>query len=302
MWQYVAMRVPNPLRPGDLVYAVAPSGPFDPVLGWRGLGWLAQRYQVQFDREMFRRDGYLAGHDGRRLRELQAALENPLCRAIVAMRGGYGANRIAHRLDWELLRADPKWIVGFSDITALHVEAAAVEVASLHAPMAATLGRGDASTRQAWLEALENPLQQRSYRLRRVCDGQARGRLFGGNLAVLHACAAAGRLKVPSPALLFLEDIGERPYRVDRYLSTLLAGGAFDTVAGVVLGQFTDCVAANDGKTVQAVLKELLQPLGIPVAEGLQAGHELPNMPLHLGSEARLDVGENATLELWLNA
>lgn len=300
------------LRPGDCVYVIAPSGPFDPVLAWRGLGWLAERYRVRFDRRMFDTYGFLAGPDERRARELDDALADPACRAIVAMRGGYGAQRIVHAVDWNSLRRWPKWIVGFSDITALHVEAANCQVASLHAPMAATLGRGCARARAVWVDALENPGGTRRFSL---CSGpfalrdspafaplsgSCEGTLFGGNLAILHSCAAAGRLRIAPNCVLVIEDVGERPYRVDRYLTTLIAGGHFDNVVGIVVGQFTDCAQGADRTSVEQVLLRCLEPLGVPVAWNMPFGHDVPNVPVHLGAHAKLNVGPHTTLELSL--
>jgi muramoyltetrapeptide carboxypeptidase len=285
---------PAPLRPGDRVRAVAPSSPFEPALGWRGLGWLAERYELAWDRALFARRGYLAGDDERRTLELRDALEDPRARAIVAVRGGYGLSRIAHRLDWSALTRHPKWIVGFSDITALHVEAAAAGVMSAHAPMAARLGRGHAPTRAAWLDTLEHPERPRRWDgLEGWLAGRAEGPLFGGNLTVLHACAAAGRLRVPERAVLLLEDVGERPYRLDRALSTLLAGGHLDRISGVVLGDFAECDPGQDGVCWQDALREVLEGRGVPVAAGLPCGHGERNEPIVLGTRAVLEAGES---------
>ncbi len=291
------MRMPPALQPGDLVRVVAPAGPFDPALAWRGLGWLASRYRVRFDRSMFEADGYLAGSDARRLDELSGALQDDQCRAIVAVRGGYGLNRLAHQLDWSAFAASPKWIVGFSDVTALHVECAAAGVMSLHATMAAHLGRSDDRTRQAWVDAVEHPERRRFFSgLQATSPGLAEGPLFGGNLTILHACAAAGRLRVPHGAILFLEDIGERPYRIDRALTTLRVGGHLDHVRAVVLGQFTDCPPGPDGVAVEQAIIQALGPLRIPLARGLDAGHGEPNAPLVLGATALVDARQPAAV------
>ncbi len=281
--------VPPALRPRDVVRVIAPSGPFDATLVWRGLGWLAERYRVRFDRGIFERRGYLAGDDTRRQRELEAALGEPDVAAIVCSRGGYGASRYAHRVDFGKLRREPRWLVGFSDVTALHVEAANVRVATLHAANVSGIGRGDAVARDELVLALERPRDVRVHaHLTTRVAGVAHGLLFGGNLTMLHACAAANRLAVPRGAILFLEDVTERPYRIDRMLATLLAGGHFAGVAGVVLGDFTECAAGTDRVTVDDVVGELLVPLGVPLAAGLAAGHALRNVPLPLGLPARL--------------
>lgn len=287
------MRLPPALRPNDIVHVVAPSSPFDRSLAWRGLGWLRERYRVHFDRGLFETDGYLAGSDERRREELDRAFRSTSCRAVVAVRGGYGLNRIAHLLDWSAFLESPKWIVGFSDVTALHVEASARGVASIHGPMVAALGRGDAAAREAWIDALEYPSRPRSFNgLRTLREGRAQGPIFGGNLAMIHACAAAGRLRIPHDAILFLEDVGERPYRIDRTLTTLSVGGHFDHIRAVVLGEFTACAPGIDGTCVQDVATRTFAPLGVPVVDGFPVGHGLSNVPLHLGANAEVTAGD----------
>lgn len=283
---------PRPLRPGDCIHAIAPSSPFPATLGWCGLGWLASRYRVCFSRDVFRTHGYLAGTDDLRAQQLTRALQDPQARAIVAMRGGYGLHRIVGRVDWSLLAANPKWIVGFSDITALHVEAAAAGIMSMHASMLAQLGRGDAHARQRWLEALEHPEQPRCWTgLTTWKTGQAAGPLVGGNLSVLHASCVAGRWRLPEGAILFIEDVGERPYRLDRMLTTLLHGGHFDAASGVIVGQLTDCYPGADGWTAEQVVREVLGNLSVPIVAGLPAGHDLRNDPIILGAPARIIAG-----------
>jgi muramoyltetrapeptide carboxypeptidase len=285
------MKLPPPLRPGDAIAVVAPSSPFEHAPAWVGLGWLAQRYRVRFARGLFARHGYLAGDDERRLQELAAAFADGEVRAVLAARGGYGLSRIAHRIDWAAFAERPSWIVGFSDITALHVEAARAGVASLHAPNLTALGRGDARARQAWLTALEQPAQPRRFTgLSVLLPGEAQGPLFGGNLAILHACAAAGRLVVPEGAVMLLEDVTERPYRLDRMLSNLEVGGHLARASAFVLGDFFQCEPGADGVTAAEVLAERLGRLAVPVCAGLPVGHGRDNAPVVLGATARVDA------------
>jgi muramoyltetrapeptide carboxypeptidase len=222
---------------------------------------------------------------------MRAALAEPDVAAIVCARGGYGVSRFAHRIDWRSLREQPRWIVGFSDNTALHVEANRVSVASIHGCHVTGLGRGDAVQRDAFVDVLEHPTAPRRFaELEPELPGVARGRLFVANLALLHACAAAGRLSLPHPTVLLLEDIGERPYRIDRMLSTLLVGRHLDGVVGVVLGEFSQCGPGPDGVEVTQLTRELLAPRSIPLASGAPVGHGLRNAPLVVGSTAQLEV------------
>lgn len=285
------MIFPPPLCPGDVIAVVAPSSPFEHVLAWRGLGWLSERYRLRFTRGLFTRAGYLAGADERRRDELVAALADPEVKAVLAARGGYGASRFVHTIDWSTLAARPRWVMGFSDVTAIHVEASRVGVASIHGPHLTSVGRADRPARQTLVRALEDPLGERAYEgLTVVAEGVAEGPLFGGNLTILHACAAAGRLAVPDGAVLLLEDVTERPYRVDRVLATLDAGGYLDRVAGVVLGDFTQCDPGPDKVTVETVLRRALSGRGVPVVSGVPVGHGARNDAVVLGARARVEA------------
>jgi len=287
--------MPPALRPGDTVAVVAPSSPFEPTLAWVGLGWLARRYRVRFDRGLFTRHGYLAGSDDRRRRELEVALGDPDVRAIVAVRGGYGLSRFVHELDWARFAERPRWIVGFSDVTAIHVETARLGVASIHGSHVTGLGRGDARARAAMVRVLEEPDAPRAFEdLGVFRPGRARGPLVGGNLAILHACAAAGRLALPDGCVLLLEDVTERPYRVDRMLSTLEAGGHLARASAVLLGDFHQCDPGSDRVTVEEVLCERLVRLGVPVAYGFPIGHARRNDPVVLGGPARVELADRS--------
>ena len=290
------MILPPPLSPGSVVRVVAPSSPFDPRLIWRGMGWLAERYEVRFDRGIFAARGFLAGEDARRREELQAALVEPDVAAVVCARGGYGLSRYVHQLDLEPMVTRPRWVVGFSDVTALHVELASLGVGSLHACHVTAMGQGNAALREQLIAALEDPCAKRRYDgLEVVVGGRATGRLHGGNLTLLHACAAAGRLRLPSGCVLFLEDVTELPYRIDRCLTTLLVGGHLDGVAAVALGEFTGCGPGRDGVRVQEVIAERLAPLGIPIVAGLPVGHGRDNEPVVMGAPTTID-GDTLTL------
>lgn len=282
---------PADVRPGDTIAVVAASSPFEVAPVWVGLGWLAQRYRVRFTRSMFERTGYLAGSDERRLSELQAALSDPEVKAVIAARGGYGLSRIAHRLDWAAFRDRPRWIVGFSDVTALHVEAARVGVMSMHASHVSELGRAHQALREGMIRALEQPLASRRWAgLTAVTSGRAEGMWFGGNLALLHACAAAGRLRVPKGAVVLLEDVTERPYRIDRMLTTLLEGGAFDEAAAFVVGELVGCEPGRDGVRAEEVIAERLGGRGVPVVLGAPVGHGRVNEPVPLGAHVVVDA------------
>lgn len=282
-------RIPR-LSAGARIALVAPAGPFDRAAFERGVARLSTRYEVWHQASIVERLGFLAGSDERRLAELQAALADDTVDAVVAVRGGYGSTRLLPALDPDALSRRPKLLVGFSDITALHALWARARVGSLHAPMVAALGQGDDTQLQAWFSATEGKLPAALSGLECIAPGRAEGRLLGGNLAVLCALLPTPYAPPLDGAVLFLEDVGERPYRIDRMLTTLEHSGVLSRVAAVVLGQFTDASPGPDGTSVGSVLLRRLRPLGVPVLGGLPAGHVDDNLPLPFGRRVVVDA------------
>lgn len=289
------MVIPPPLRPGARLHVVAPSSPFDVDAVRQGIEWLQGRYRVHHSPTLFeRRHGFLAGTDEERLAELQQAMDADDVGAIVTARGGHGLTRLLDRLDWSTFVREPRWIVGFSDATALHCEAARHDIASLHGMNVAGLGAASPEERIRWAEALEAPRAQHCWDgMSTWVPGRAEGRLFGGNLTLLFTLAACGRLLVPEGSLLFFEDVSETSYRIDRMLTALRLGGHLRRAAGIVLGTFTDCSPGKFAVPVTDVLRDQLQGLSIPVVASLPVGHGRLNDPLPLGRSARLDAEES---------
>jgi muramoyltetrapeptide carboxypeptidase len=285
----VKARFPAALRPGDRVFVAAPSSPFDPELLEGGLSLLRARYEVVVGESVGARNGYLAGSDEARARDLASAMKDASVRAIVAARGGYGTMRILDRLPWDAWTAKPSWIVGFSDVTAFHVCAWARAVASVHGPNVTGLGR-DPSSGGALRSALEEPEAPRTWSgLRVVHAGDGEGTIAGGNLALLSAMAAAGRLALPEGCVLALEDVTEKPFRVDRMLTSLLLAGHLQRACAVILGDFVKCGAGPDGVTVDEVLAERTRALGVPVVAGAPFGHGSHNDAFVLGARVRVE-------------
>ena len=217
----------------------------------------------------------------------------PGVKAIVATRGGYGAMRILEDAAWSDFAERPKWIVGHSDVTALHAMAWRAGIASLHAPNVTGLSRALPSERGALLACLERPGAPRAWRgLRELCSGQARGVLVGGNLSLLCAMAAATRLFIPRGAVLAIEDVAEAPYRIDRMLTSLLLGEHLSRVAAFVLGSFERSRPGPDGRGAEEVIEERLRPLGVPVVAGAPFGHGCPNEAFVLGAPVLVRAGE----------
>lgn len=271
------------------VRVVAPSSPFNAEDLQRGLELLSRRYEMSHNPSLFERRGYLAGTDARRIDELQSAIDDPALSAIIAARGGYGATRLLEALDLEPLLSRPKLLIGFSDITALHAVWSLKGLGSLHGPMVAAVGRGTDAQLARLIEALEGRHVPELASLRALVPGRARGPLLGGNLAVL--CSLLGTPFMPNldGAVLLLEDVGERPYRIDRMLTSLRQSGALAHLAGILLGAFTKAEPGSDGMTIEDVLLDRLGDLGVPVLSGAPIGHIDDNEPVPLGAVIELD-------------
>jgi muramoyltetrapeptide carboxypeptidase len=286
------------LTPGAHIRVVAPASPFPGADFEAGVERLRQRYRVSFDEGIFAREGFLAGSDERRLAELRAALSDPDVDALVAARGGYGVTRLLDRLSPEEVAAAPKLLVGFSDVTALHALWARAGLRSIHGPMVAALGRAEPAWVERWIAAVEGEPMAAASNLTALTPGIAEGPLVGGNLALLAALCGTPHAPPIDGAVLFLEDVGEAPYRVDRMLTTLRHAGWLVRVAAVVLGLFTACDPRPDGRTVEEVLRERLGDLSVPVVAGLNAGHEPNNVEIPLGARARVDAGRGVVTYL----
>lgn len=277
---------PHALRPGDAVSIVAPSSSFDRPAFERGLALLAARYRPVLTEGLFAKERYLAGPDERRLAELQDALDRPDTRAVFCARGGYGALRLLSRLR---LAPTPKPLIGFSDVTALHGAFQAAGQVSIHGPVITHLGTLDDATGQALFELLESPDARLVLEGAPLVPGIAEGPVVGGNLSVFTRLLGTPYLPPLDGAILFFEDVGERPYRLDRMWQHLALAGVLERVAGVAMGTFEDCREPHGDWTAEGILGELARELGLPAVIGLPVGHGKANRAFPLGARARLD-------------
>jgi muramoyltetrapeptide carboxypeptidase len=256
----------------------------------RGLG-----FEVRFSESLFDRRRFAAGDVERRLAELEGLFRDDAVAGIVCARGGAGAAWLLPRLDAEMLRAHPKVFVGYSDVTFLHLFLHRQGLVTFHGPMAARElgdGRYDHGSFIAALTGAGAPYVSGEDDLESLRSGEAEGRLRGGCLSILAAAAGtpwAFRADAEG-TILFLEDVDERPYRIDRMLYQLRAAGAFENVRGVVFGDMKGCAPSlGDDYRLEDVLLEALAGLDVPVAIGLSSGHtSSPNVTLPLGVRARL--------------
>lgn len=300
---------PKHLETGDTIGILAPaSAPPDPKTVDRSVAVIEQLgFKVQLAPNVRLRHGYLAGSDRERARDLMRMFSDRRVNAIVCLRGGYGSARLLPLLDYHAIRQHPKIFAGYSDITSLHcallVKAGLI---SFHGPMLnSDFVKPDmpAFTLDSFLRTLTQPVAPGSilqgYRRKTVKilrRGMARGPLIGGNLSLL--CTTLGTPWQPSfkRRILFFEDVGEQPYRVDRMLTHLLNCGLLQQVAGIAIGINADCEDPKAGRageyrqTLADVLRERLLPLKIPVVTGLPFGHVPHNATLPVGAEAVLDA------------
>jgi len=289
-------RAPAYLRPGSVVRVVAPASGFPRDELLRGLAFLCGRYTVRMRSDALSRHGYLAGTDARRASELAEAMRDPETSAIVCARGGYGITRIVDGLPWDAFASSPKWIVGFSDVTALHCRASRLGVASVHAPNVTGLSRATPHEKAQLMALLERGEAPSFEGLEVLHDGPAaRGPSVGGNLALLEAEASAGSLVVPEGAVLVLEEVTERPYRIDRMLTSLLRAGHLARAQAIVLGDLTECGPGPDGTTALEVIRERTAGLGKLVLAGASFGHGARNMSVPLGFYASASADGRVT-------
>lgn len=255
---------------------------------------LRTRYEVTFRDDLLARKGYFAGDDARRLAELEQALADDDVRAILAARGGYGAARLLPALEIARVREARKLLIGFSDLTALHALWARARLRSLHASMACGLGAEtfDGARFARWCSVAEGDPPPPIDGLRALSGSRAvrSGPLAGGNLAVLVSLLGTPYFPPLEGAVLFVEDIGERPYRVDRMLTQLRHAGVLRGLAALVLGAFTDAAPGRDGTTVQDAIASCVDDLDVPVLSGIPAGHIDDNHELPLGTRVTVDA------------
>lgn len=299
-----ATRKPPRLQPGDTVACVSPASTLssddglDKAEHWiRGMGLVPR-----FGPNAGGRYGYLAGTDEQRAGDLNAAFADPEVKAVFAVRGGWGAARILPLLDWATIRANPKLLIGYSDITALHLAfAKRAGYATIHGGNATSSWR-KASWESLWRMAFaaDTPTlggveveAETSRAARTVTGGKATGRLLGGNLTILSTLMGTPWLPDMTGGVLFLEDVNEAEYRVDRMFQQLNLAGVLDGLAGVIFGQCTSCATtAPDytGFTIDQLVDHYFAPLGIPAITGFDSGHVGNQLSLPSGARVELDA------------
>lgn len=291
------------LRHGDVVEIVAPSGVVHAEALDRGISIVESLgYKVRVGKSALKRYGYLAGEDAERAADFTQAWVDPEVKAVVAARGGYGATRMLPYLDFGVLRDYRKILIGYSDITALHLAFwKEMRLITFHGPIAESgdnSGLGLAYNLEGFKRVLDGTADAGELRLppgaefAAVGGGEASGELVGGNLSLL-ASTIGTRWELDTRGrILFLEEVGEKPYRVDRMLCQLEQTGKLTGAAGVLLGDFTDCEADGGSPSfaVDEVLRQYFQGTKKPCLKGIPAGHGSHKATLPLGAKVAVDA------------
>lgn len=316
----MVMKAPS-LREGDLVAIVAPSGAVHEEALNRGIKVLENLgLRVKTEGHVLDRWGYLAGNDRDRAEDFSEAWMDPSVKAVICARGGYGAMRILPYLDFEKLRANRKILVGYSDITALHVAFwREMRLVTFHGPMVESgeeSGLNDPYNLASFRKALFASRRREStqapeggfvtldlptgHSLTTIEEGEAEGVVVGGNLSLI-ASTIGSRWELDTRGkILFLEEVGERPYRLDRMLCQLALSGKLASAAGYMLGDFTDCEPSelSPSFSVPEVIDQYFAGTGKPCIAGIPAGHARHKATIPFGTKVRIDAAPSSSTKI----
>ncbi|MCG8474615.1 MAG: LD-carboxypeptidase [Cytophagales bacterium] len=277
---------PTYLSKGDQIAIISPAGIPDKINVLDSADLIAQWGLIPvLGSNVFNQSGYFAGTDDERLREIQKALDNPDIKAILFTRGGYGLSRIIDQIDWTNFMKNPKWLCGFSDITMLHTHVNKMGYASLHCAMANSLARQPLSAESLRQAVFGEKIKYPEKIKEKLKTFGENFEIVGGNL-----CVICNSLGTPSEIetkgkVLFIEEIGEALYAIDRFMVQLKRAGKLTGIKGILTGHFTGCKDSQTpfGLTAQEIVESHVEHLGIPVVHGMPSGHEEENRAVVLG-------------------
>ena len=297
------MKRPPFLKLNDKAVIVSPSGNVSPAYVNKAKDILEEwGLIVSISENALRETGRFSGFVEQRLADLQAAMDNPDVKLIFCSRGGYGAVHLLDRINFTSIKDNPKWLIGFSDITALHAALQSHGVMSIHGPMAKHFSdEGAANLSVLYTKAavsgkdLNYTIPVEYPFLNRL--GKATGTLFGGNLSVYTSLLGSNYINIPRNGILFLEDIGEEPYRIDRMIYQLQIAGVFNKIKGLIIGQFTEYEEDNRmyGTLYDSILSAVKE-FDFPVCFGFPVGHTRINLPIVMGGKATLTIKKDTVL------
>jgi len=290
------------LQPNDLIRIVAPAKAIEAEIVEFAVDYLQEKgFRVKLGTHTFGRWNYLSGTDAERIKDMQDALDDLECKAILCARGGYGSARIVEKLNWAGFLRDPKWLIGFSDITFFHNHIQSFDLPSIHATMPLNFKENTEESLNSLLDAITGKPRFYQYSATKgyFQSGKAEGVLVGGNLAVLQALMGTPKQPEFRGAILFIEDIGEHLYTIDRMLHNLEFAGVFDKISGLIIGGMTNISDTDPplGFSLDELIKEKTWYRSFPVCMNFPAGHIHDNLAIVFGEMAKLTVGEKVIFE-----
>ena len=294
------MNVPQPLVAGDLIYITAPAKAIEKEHVDFAVSFFENAgYKVLVSKNCLGQHHYFSGTDEERLEDLQYGIDHPEVKAIVCARGGYGCVRIVDRIQWASMLREPKWMVGFSDVTVFHQHLQRFNLPSIHGSMVLNFKDNTQEALTTLLSALKGESFSLSATSTQNKPGQAEGTLIGGNLSIVYSLIGTNNQPDYSDKILFVEDLAEHLYHIDRMFYALNKSGILDKISGLVVGGMTDLedTATPFGMSVEEIILAHFQFRNIPVAFGFPAGHLNDNRALILGKKVRFSV-EGTTSEL----
>ena len=288
---------PSYLQPGDKVALVSPAGAIESSYIGHALGILRSwGLEPLVGPHAAARQGYFAGTDAERIHDMQWALDDEEIRAIFCTRGGYGSLRIVEQLDYSVFQGAPKWVIGFSDITVFHSKLNTLGIESIHAPMPKSFRDTHPEAFQRLKDFLFGKISAYHIAPHPFNHlGVVKAELTGGNLTLLHCMHSSVLECKHQSAVLFIEDVGENLYAVDRMLQSLKLTDKFSKLQGLIVGSFTEMKGLNFGKDAYEIVQEIFEDYSYPVCFGFPAGHAAENYPLILGSTVEMEVEGTGT-------
>ncbi|MEX1192745.1 MAG: LD-carboxypeptidase [Brumimicrobium sp.] len=291
------MKIPAFLKKGDTVAIVAPAKAIEKKYIDNAKNfWEEKGFKVKIGTNCSGKSNYFSGTDAERTQDLQTAINDESVKAIICARGGYGCVRIVDRINWASFLNDPKWIVGFSDITVFHQRLAKLNIGSLHASMPLNYMENTSESLLSMVDVLKG--SQTNYQWKSSTknkNGTVTGQLIGGNMAVLNGLIGTNEMPDYCDKILFLEEVGEHLYKLDRMFFQLQKSGVLDQIRGLVLGGFTSTKDTDVpfGKPFEEIVKEHFQYKNIPLAFDFPAGHQIDNRALVFGETVQFKVDDN---------
>ena len=284
---------PKHIKKGDTIAIVAPAKAISAeLIADAKRFWEDAGFNVKLGMHVTGEQDYFSGSDAERLQDFQNALDDDEVKAIVCARGGYGCVRIVDRLNWSVMVDSPKWIVGFSDVTVFLQHVNRMGIMGVHGTMPLNYASNTHEALQGVVEFLSGENTDYKWSSSHVKEGKAVGTLLGGNLAVLTGLIGTNSAPNYEGSILFLEEVGEHLYAIDRMLYTLSKSGILDKISGLIIGSFSSIKDTETpfGKTLQEIILDHFKYRNIPVAFDFPAGHCDDNQPLIIGDQVSLTV------------